>query len=238
MNRQRILVLAVLATITGPACSGDEPTSAPTAATAAPATPSTRPRGIDADATVMALSDAELSVGERARGLLADELGIPVSTIRVDTIRAVNWPDTSIGCPQPGVAYGQVITPGYKITLRTEDGGVHVVHSAKGQEFICKRSKKSPAELTPELDIVWGPQAAIARDDLAGKLRVDPKQIIIANAAKRVWGDAGMDCPEAGTQYPQARTEGYVLTLRHGSRNFTYHTDLDRVVACPEFSED
>ena len=28
------------------------------------------------------------------------------------------WRDSSLGCPQPGVLYAQVITPGYRISLR------------------------------------------------------------------------------------------------------------------------
>jgi hypothetical protein len=27
--------------------------------------------------------------------------------------------------------------------------------------------------------------------------------------------------------------EGWVLTLRHGSRNYTYHTDGERTIPCP-----
>lgn len=29
----------------------------------------------------------------------------------------VTWSDTSLGCPQPGQVYAQVLTPGYRITL-------------------------------------------------------------------------------------------------------------------------
>jgi hypothetical protein len=32
-------------------------------------------------------------------------------------VEAVDWSDTSLGCPEPGMAYAQVITPGYLIVL-------------------------------------------------------------------------------------------------------------------------
>ena len=32
-----------------------------------------------------------------------------------------DWPDSSIGCPQPGMAYSQIITPGYILTVDTDD---------------------------------------------------------------------------------------------------------------------
>ena len=37
---------------------------------------------------------------------------------------AVEWPDASLGNPQPGMVYAQVVTPGYKIIL-----------SARGQQY-------------------------------------------------------------------------------------------------------
>lgn len=37
--------------------------------------------------------------------------------IKVINIKPVDWPDTSLGNPQPGMAYAQVITPGFIIIL-------------------------------------------------------------------------------------------------------------------------
>jgi hypothetical protein len=51
-----------------------------------------------------------------------------------------DWPDSSIGCPQPGMAYSQIITPGYIVTVDTYDMVTEVqVHSdADGQHTaIC-----------------------------------------------------------------------------------------------------
>jgi hypothetical protein len=33
----------------------------------------------------------------------------------------VDWPDSSLGCPEPGMMYAQVITPGYQIGLAVGD---------------------------------------------------------------------------------------------------------------------
>jgi len=194
-------------------------------------------RSVSGGGDVIPITVEDRSIAEKAVLALADHLDVPVSAVRVDSVRAVDWRDSSIGCPQPGEAYMQVITPGHKITLRV-DGAVHVVHEANGNAFVCVRRKAAVSGLTNQLELVWAPQAAIARKDLAHKLGVDESQIMIAAARGTTWTDASLGCPEPGVEYPETRSEGFVLTLRHGGRNFTYHTDLDRVIACPEIAED
>lgn len=66
---------------------------------------------------------------------LAEQTGLPPEQINRVSVEAVEWSDTSLGCPQEGYMYAQVITPGYKIILEAEgvqyeyhtDEGTHVV---------------------------------------------------------------------------------------------------------------
>lgn len=60
---------------------------------------------------------ARFRVQELAVADLAGRLGIAKSAVKVLLVEAVEWPDASLGCPQPGMMYGQVITPGYRIVL-------------------------------------------------------------------------------------------------------------------------
>ena len=112
------------------------------------------------------------------------------------------------------------------------------MHEANGRAFVCVRQKPTVSGLTNKLELVWAPQAAIARKDLASKLHVDESQIIIAAARATTWTDTSLGCPEPGVEYDEVRAEGFVLTMRYGGRNFSYHTDLDRVIACPPITED
>lgn len=186
------------------------------------------------DGTIAALESNQMSIAEKASAVLSDELNIPISTITVDSVRAVDWRDSSIGCPQPGQAYAQVITPGHKITLRAE-GRIYVIHESGGKAFMCKR-QKAKSENARTVDFVWGPMAAEARTQLANQLGVDETKIIIANARKQTWFDTSIGCAIEGIEYSDARIDGYVLTLRHGTRNYTFHTDLQKVLPCPPFS--
>jgi hypothetical protein len=48
---------------------------------------------------------------------LAAQLGIDSSAIKVVLVEEVVWSDASLGCPQPGMSYAQVLTDGMRIVL-------------------------------------------------------------------------------------------------------------------------
>ena len=51
---------------------------------------------------------------------LSEQTGSSPNEIILVSIEAVEWSDTSLGCPQEGFMYAQVITPGYKIVLEAQ----------------------------------------------------------------------------------------------------------------------
>ena len=57
------------------------------------------------------------SLVQQARQDLAGRLAIQVDEIDFLAFESVVWPDGSLGCPQPGIAYIQVQREGYKILL-------------------------------------------------------------------------------------------------------------------------
>lgn len=84
-------------------------------ASCAPApAPTDTPSGTPASPLVP--SEAEKAV-ERAKIDLAQRRGIAKEKIVLIRVGHVDWPDTSLGCPEPGKVYAQVITPGYRILL-------------------------------------------------------------------------------------------------------------------------
>ena len=70
---------------------------------------------------------------------LAAELGISPEQVIVLSSKALEWPDASLGCPQPGMMYAQVVTPGYWFLLQAE-GQEYKVHTDQtGQRaIICQ----------------------------------------------------------------------------------------------------
>ncbi len=61
-------------------------------------------------------ADAATAVAN-ARAALAAAAGLDPATISVGTVTPAEWPNSALGCEQPGRAYIEVITPGYVVEL-------------------------------------------------------------------------------------------------------------------------
>ena len=109
-----------------PTSSGETPTTAP-APTASggvtqPGTPSVPP-----GATL---------VLDLARRDLAGRTGIAANQVAIVSLTKVEWPNSALGCPQPGFMYSQIVTPGYKIVLQAS-GTTYEYHTdATGQRVV------------------------------------------------------------------------------------------------------
>ncbi|HEY3005474.1 MAG TPA: hypothetical protein VGJ44_24220 [Kribbellaceae bacterium] len=69
---------------------------------------------------------------------LARRLGVGSDAISVVSVEEVTWPDGSLGCPEPGMAYTQMLEDGQRIVL--EHGGTsYEYHSGgHGEPFLCE----------------------------------------------------------------------------------------------------
>lgn len=69
---------------------------------------------------------------------LADRLGVAVDDVEVTRVEEVTWRDASLGCPQPGMAYAQVLTNGTLVVLEV-DGTTYEYHSGGSRApFLCE----------------------------------------------------------------------------------------------------
>lgn len=66
---------------------------------------------------------------------LAADLGCAPDDIRVVDFAQVEWSDSSLGNPQPGMMYMQVITPGYRVTLE-HNGQQYEIHTDRGRRAV------------------------------------------------------------------------------------------------------
>lgn len=82
----------------------------------------------DGSATTTSIPDLPVGFSEAAyQGLIldaADRAGVPASQVEVTSIEAREFNDASLGCPEEGMFYAQVVTPGFKIVV-----------SADGEEY-------------------------------------------------------------------------------------------------------
>lgn len=80
----------------------------------------------------------EAGLVAEAKADLAKRLGMEEEAIDFASFEMRIWPDGSLGCPQPGMAYTQVQQEGYRIQLRVAD----VLYAYHGGEkrrlFLCQ----------------------------------------------------------------------------------------------------
>ena len=65
----------------------------------------------------------------------AKRTGVDPSAIQVVSVEARDWPDSSLGCPKPGFAYSQIVTPGFRIVLNAA-GKQLEYHTDRGQQLV------------------------------------------------------------------------------------------------------
>ena len=82
------------------------------------------------------------SVVELAKKNLSEKLKIPATSIQVIKVIPVEWPDSSMGHPEPGKVYMPVITPGYVIILLV-DNTLYEYHSDYEHVVAINLTKKS-----------------------------------------------------------------------------------------------
>ena len=58
-----------------------------------------------------------------------DRFGINPVSVKILDVEKVDWGDASLGNPEPGMMYAQVITPGFKMSLAA-DGGTYIYHTS------------------------------------------------------------------------------------------------------------
>jgi len=83
------------------------------------------------------ISDLQ-SLIEKAKTDLAQRLSISIDQINGIEAKAVVWSNSSLGCPQPGMVYAEVLTPGYLILVNA-NGQDYEYHAGKGADiFYCE----------------------------------------------------------------------------------------------------
>ena len=90
---------------------------------------------------------------EKAKEDLAQRLSISLDQISLVEATGVVWPDSSMGCPQPGMKYLQVPEDGALIVLKVEGNTYEYHNGGKRGLFLCEKKYKNPTP-PPQIDIL------------------------------------------------------------------------------------
>lgn len=74
------------------------------------------------------------SIVDRARADAGRRLALPSEQVQVVSVLTVNWPDSSLGCPQPGIEYEPITTRGYRLVF--EAGSTRLIYHTSIQYVV------------------------------------------------------------------------------------------------------
>jgi hypothetical protein len=169
--------------------------------------------------------DAE--AGALARRTLAAKLSVPIDRIRIVSVSPAEWRDSSLGCPERGMMYTQVLTSGYKVRLRDGDRE-HEVHVAAGQAVICGSRAESKL---PSATLISGSLKAgdAVRAAVAARMRIESARVRIIST--RPARSDSRPCPAAP---PEPTGAAFIVDAQAETQTFRYYTDDAVTVSCDE----
>jgi len=174
-------------------------------------------------------------------------------TIRLVSVEAVDWPDASLGCPQPGMMYAQVITPGFRVVLEAEgkeyayhtDAGRFVVLCEKGgeaggptqEEAVTGEPNTPNAQSTPySLAGESTETVKFAKDDLARRLGIGTEVIDVVAVIGQEFSADAFYCRVTKARIARdespATISGETILLSAAGQKYEYHASDETVIFC------
>jgi hypothetical protein len=172
-----------------------------------------------------------------ARKTLAQKLGLAEDRILVEETLAVEWPNAGLGCPQKGMVYAQVVTPGHRVRLRVGDR-TYDVHVGHGRAVVCAgkgrgEAREAPGGAVADPYVVAAVRVSeAARAHLARRLKLAEKDVEVRFLKPTTWPDAGLGCSPPGETHDPKATPGFVIQLEAKGKAYRYHAATTRVVPC------
>jgi hypothetical protein len=181
---------------------------------------------------------------EQAREELARIVGAPAEEIELVEARAVEWRDTSLGCPSKATVYQPATVPGYRIDFQVQ-GARYRVHVGRQQAVVCTTGYRQTSPL-PKHDKSRLVLYRMAVESLCAELGVEVSRVTLLGISPREFADESLGCgaardeavegaqeelPEAEATAPSIA--GWVIQLAIGGETYRYHGAGDRVVQCP-----
>jgi hypothetical protein len=106
------------------------------------------PAAQQADAKETPIADpsdaASKKLVDAARKDLAKRLSVPSAEISLVGFKKMSWSDGSLGCPQPGMMYPQMIQDGALIRLVAKARAYEYHSGAAGIPILCEKRKTKP----------------------------------------------------------------------------------------------
>ncbi len=184
---------------------------------------------VEQEGETMEIPEAAQPAVRAAQRDLASRLGLSVADIRVVDVEAVDWPDSSLGCPEPGKMYLQMITPGYRVVLQAS-GETYTYHTDRGtRAVLCASRPGAKPKGSPLVELRRAVERA--RTDLARRQGVDVQTITVVDAAPLDKVTSPRPCPQATKLGTLVGPEFQVILELEGA-TYVYRVRGEAVVLC------
>ena len=150
-----------------------------------------------------------------ARQALSDLLALQPDAVGVAAYAPAEWPDSCLGLGGASESCAQVVTPGYRVILKT------------GEKFYVYHANQDGSVLRQELSAANLPQAVIlARQALAATLGLQHELLVSIIKVEAVeWPDSCLGVSSPDAMCAQVITPGYRIQLEANGRQYEYHTN-------------
>lgn len=184
--------------------------------------------------TIPAMSESKMESAKIAIDTLSKQLSIKPEKINVIHVSDMNWPDSSLGCPKPGVNYLQVVTRGSLVLLQSNKK-TYRVHIAKNRAILCEKPMRGNLPLGSNKTASSSVQGLMqkSRSDLAQKLGVNISEIYVVKLESRIWPDSALGCAAPVQGQSREKVKGFLITMEYKDQQYRYHTDQKNVTPCP-----
>lgn len=163
---------------------------------------------------------------DRLRQLVASELGVEQETLMFIELKPEVWRDASLGCPEPGMVYAQILTEGWLVVFQNTAGELINVHAERGFDnfIICDDG----ASLTSGESSEEGDSAPVVRaavQYIVEKLGYNEDEVTVNKISTRMWPNSCLGCPEKEEMCLAVMTHGYQLQVTVNGTEYSLHTD-------------
>jgi hypothetical protein len=70
----------------------------------------------------------------------AKHLGVGRDQLQLARVEPQQWPDASLGCPQPGQLYSQIVTPGFLVAINSGSHQLEYHTDTRGRVVLCRET--------------------------------------------------------------------------------------------------
>ena len=141
----RVVIIALVLA----ACAGSPGAGGPTDSLPSTTGPTSTTAAVPIPPTLPSIPVEPPVTGETPASILdpilddaAGRTGVPVDDLVVVRSQFVEWPDGSLGCPEPGMLYPQVITDGYWVQVDADGESLDYRAGTSGHFRLCETPAK------------------------------------------------------------------------------------------------